>query len=122
MAYIAEGPEAVHDAKKQELRNIVAENMLKDPGALLLEESNVEEYATWIQTPQNWGGEYEIIELGKHYQMEVAVVNTKSLSILTYTPDDPTCRRCYLLYTGIFVFVFLCLSPFSYVAFVFLIF
>jgi len=61
----------------------------------------VQEYATWIMNPFNWGGEPEIVELTSHYKVEAAIVNCQSMRVEAYGQGQQNPRgRIYLLYTG----------------------
>ncbi|CAE8585738.1 unnamed protein product [Polarella glacialis] len=104
LAYLGEGGECGR-AKAQELREVCAQEALKDPDpatrALLLGFDSVELYATWIRNEFHWGGENEVLVLAKHYGLEVAVVCCESMQVLCYGSDHPGCTaRVYLLYTG----------------------
>lgn len=104
IAYVAEGKDATK-SKARELRDVCAEDALKDSDpltrALLLGFNSVDEYATWIRNEFHWGGENEVNVLAKHYGVEVAVVNCESLRVLCYGSDHPGCsHRVYILYTG----------------------
>ncbi|CAE8682546.1 unnamed protein product [Polarella glacialis] len=103
VAYLAESE--CDRGKARELREVCAQDALKDPNpatrALLLGFESVDAYATWIRDGLNWGGENEILALARHYSFEVAVVCCQSLRVLCYGSDLPGCKsRVYLLYTG----------------------
>lgn len=59
------------------------------------------DYQTWIQNQFNWGGENEIVILGRKFNMEVCVVSMESFSTLVYGQDiEDRTGRVYILYTG----------------------
>lgn len=104
LAYAVEGSEGGRK-RAQELREVCAEDALKDPDAatraLLLGHDSVEAYATWIRNEFHWGGENEVHVLAKHFGVEVAVVCCESLRVLCYGAEVPGCtERVHLLYTG----------------------
>jgi len=98
-------PGAARAASCRRLRELCAEEALADPDPAtrtLLLGMPVAEYADWIRDETHWGGENEVLALGRHFKVEVAVVSCESLSVLVYGTDEPKkpASRVYLLYTG----------------------
>ena len=58
------------------------------------------DYAAWIQKPDSWGGEIELIILAQKLQVEVSVINMTSQNIITYGTETASKGRVHLLYTG----------------------
>jgi hypothetical protein len=91
----------------QLLRAHVAATVLAQPDlyteALL--GSPPDDYARWIQSPHNYGGENEITILAQLKQVEVCVVMLTNGTLLPYAPahwlsDDASRDRVYIFFTG----------------------
>lgn len=59
------------------------------------------EYCSWITSPQNWGGEIELLILSQFYETQIAAFDIKSKRCFTYGKDKNYKDRVLLLYDGL---------------------
>jgi hypothetical protein len=62
-----------------------------------------QDYAAFIRSPHEYGGEVEILILADLKKVTICVVSLQSLTILTYKPeseDTKSLKRIYILYNG----------------------
>ncbi|XP_068674999.1 ubiquitin thioesterase OTU1-like isoform X1 [Montipora foliosa] len=86
-----------------ELRNLIAKCVSSDPqtyNAVFLGRSN-SDYCNWILDKEHWGGAIELSILSKHYQTEIAVVDTESGRIDRFGEGSGYSDCVYLVYDGI---------------------
>lgn len=84
------------------LRQVVATYVASEPekyNEAVLEMSN-EKYQKWILGENNWGGAIETEILSKHFNVEICVIDSHSLTITTFGDDQGYDKRIYLLYSG----------------------
>ena len=101
-AYLCEGIDgslALSGAARR-LRQVCASDVLADPDphlrAVLLGHDSVQAYSTWIVDETHWGGEPEILMLGQHFGVEVALVSAEcwGLVFLLYNFPFLCCSGC----------------------------
>lgn len=88
----------------QELREIVAATVISQPHVYVsgvLEGKSVEEYSTYIQRPNTWGGAVELAILSDYYEAEIAAVDVQTTNLYIYGQGKGYTRRAYLAYNGI---------------------
>ncbi|KAI3948829.1 hypothetical protein MKX01_022243 [Papaver californicum] len=92
-----------HDRNKAtELRQVIAQKVASDPAKYteaFLEASN-EEYCSWIQSSNTWGGAIELSILSEYYQKEIAAHHTDSVRCYVYGEDQQYTERVLLIYDG----------------------
>lgn len=84
-------------------RKMVADEILSDPATYTADilGKTVDEYVTWIQNPEKWGGEIEMNILSKRLKLEIAAVDVQTGKLYVYGEDRNFLDRIYLLYDGI---------------------
>lgn len=93
-------------------RQVIAGIVLSQPSYYTKEllEKPPEEYATWIMDKSSWGGEIELSILSTYLDIEIAVCDIMSTTLLLYKSVESsnqhadTCRnpyRIYVLYDGV---------------------
>jgi len=91
------GPQAT------ELRELVAGLVLS--GAAGFDAATLgrspDEYATWIQRPNSWGGAIELALLATQYETEIASIDVATGRIDIFGQERAYTKRVYLLYGGI---------------------
>lgn len=86
-----------------ELRKMIAQCVSSDPqtyNAVFLGQDN-SEYCKWILDKEHWGGAIELSILSKHYQTEIAVVDTESGRVDRFGEGCGYKSCVYLVYDGI---------------------
>ena len=88
-----------------ELREICALTILGDSEkySQVYLEKDPQDYASFIRSPSEYGGEVEILILAQLKQVIISVVSLQSLTILTYSPETDgvkSLKRIYILYNG----------------------
>lgn len=85
------------------LRCVVGDTVLSCPDQFpdVLLGKKREEYVTWIQNPQIWGGGIELAALAQHFATEIHVVDTQSLRIDKFGQDLNCSDKAYVIYDGI---------------------
>ncbi|EKV16747.1 OTU-like cysteine protease, putative [Penicillium digitatum] len=93
-----------------ELRSIIAgviqSNPLEYTAAILGKKPD--EYCTWIQNEDSWGGAIELKILSEYFNIEICSIDVQTLHIFQFNEGAPT--RCIVVYSGIHYDV-LALSP-----------
>lgn len=93
------------DFNPMQYRYIVAQTIRSNPEYYNTEflEKTPEDYVLWITNADKWGGEIEISILCQALRVQIAVVDIRSATILTYGEDLSVCaqRIVYLLYDGV---------------------
>jgi ubiquitin thioesterase OTU1 len=93
-----------------ELRSIVAGTIQSNPteytAAILGKKPD--EYCTWIQNEDSWGGAIELKILSEYFNIEICSIDVQTLNIFQFNEGAPT--RCIVVYSGIHYDV-LALSP-----------
>jgi len=93
-------------------REVIAGIVLSQPSYYTKEllEKSPDEYASWIMDKSSWGGEIELSILSKYLDIEIAVCDIMSVTLLLYKSIESssqyadTCRnpyRIYVLYDGV---------------------
>jgi ubiquitin thioesterase OTU1 len=84
-----------------ELRSIVAQVIQSDPEtyseAVLQKEPD--KYATWIQSPDSWGGYVDIKAISEYLSTEVVSIDVQSGLVTRYCEGAQ--HRCFVVYSGI---------------------
>ncbi|KAI3936737.1 hypothetical protein MKW92_050280 [Papaver armeniacum] len=92
-----------HDRNKAtELRQVIIQKVASDPTKYteaFLEVSN-EEYCSWIQNSNAWGGAIELSILSEYYQKEIAAYHTNNVRCYVYGEDQKYTERVLLIYDG----------------------
>jgi ubiquitin thioesterase OTU1 len=93
-----------------ELRSIIAGAIQSNPteytAAILGKKPD--EYCTWIQNEDSWGGAIELKILSEYFNIEICSIDVQTLNIFQFNEGAPT--RCIVVYSGIHYDV-LALSP-----------
>jgi ubiquitin thioesterase OTU1 len=93
-----------------ELRSIVAGAIQSNPteytAAMLGKKPD--EYCTWIQNEDSWGGAIELKILSEYFNIEICSIDVQTLNMFQFNEGAPT--RCIVVYSGIHYDV-LALSP-----------
>ncbi|KAJ5210328.1 Ovarian tumor otubain [Penicillium cf. griseofulvum] len=93
-----------------ELRSIVAGAIQSNPteytAAILGKKPD--EYCTWIQNEDSWGGAIELKILSEYFNIEICSIDVQTLNMFQFNEGAPT--RCIVVYSGIHYDV-LALSP-----------
>lgn len=93
-----------------ELRSIVATIIQSNPtdytAAILGKKPD--EYCTWIQNEDSWGGAIELKILSEYFNIEICSIDVQTLNLFQFNEGAPT--RCIVVYSGIHYDV-LALSP-----------
>lgn len=93
-----------------ELRSIVAAAIQSNPteytAAILGKKPD--EYCTWIQNEDSWGGAIELKILSEYFNTEICSIDVQTLNMFQFNEGAPT--RCIVVYSGIHYDV-LALSP-----------
>ncbi|CAG7997064.1 unnamed protein product [Penicillium salamii] len=93
-----------------ELRSIIAGAIQSNPGeytAAILGKKP-DEYCTWIQNEDSWGGAIELKILSEYFNIEICSIDVQTLNLFQFNEGAPT--RCIVVYSGIHYDV-LALSP-----------
>ncbi|KGO65435.1 Ovarian tumor, otubain [Penicillium italicum] len=93
-----------------ELRSIIAGAIQSNPSeytAAILGKKP-DEYCTWIQNEDSWGGAIELKILSEYFNIEICSIDVQTLHIFQFNEGAPT--RCIVVYSGIHYDV-LALSP-----------
>jgi len=101
VALQAEG--SFRNAAAQRLRAVCAETVLADGGSMFTEAilgRPPTEYAEWIRSPFNWGGEVELAILAKHFGVRIDVVGMQGGYVVEYDIPEGASEKIHLLYTG----------------------
>lgn len=83
-----------------ELRSIIAQNIQANPdtySAVVLDQQP-DDYCTWIQTEDAWGGAIELDILSKHFDVEISSIDVQTLRTDRFNEGRP--ERCILVYSG----------------------
>lgn len=92
------------DWKQMNLRGVVAETIRNSPEiytAEILDRPN-EEYCTWIQKPESWGGAIELGILSKHLDIRIVTYDIELGQSITFQDEAlPPSRFIILIYSGI---------------------
>ncbi|KAJ5780895.1 Ovarian tumor otubain [Penicillium paradoxum] len=93
-----------------ELRSIIAGAIQSNPteytAAILGKKPD--EYCTWIQNEDSWGGAIELKVLSEYFNIEICSIDVQTLNMFQFNEGAPT--RCIVVYSGIHYDV-LALSP-----------
>lgn len=93
-----------------ELRSIIAGVIHSNPteytAAILGKKPD--EYCTWIQNEDSWGGAIELKVLSEYFNIEICSIDVQTLNMFQFNEGAPT--RCIVVYSGIHYDV-LALSP-----------
>jgi ubiquitin thioesterase OTU1 len=93
-----------------ELRSIIAGTIQSNPteytAAILGKKPD--EYCTWIQNEDSWGGAIELKILSEYFNIEICSIDVQTLNMFQFNEGAPT--RCIVVYSGIHYDV-LALSP-----------
>lgn len=85
------------------MRQIIAQHVANDKEsyneAILGKPNN--DYCTWIQKPETWGGAIEVSILSNFYGIEIAVVDITNGIINRFGEDKNFGMRVFLLFDGI---------------------
>ncbi|CAG8133477.1 unnamed protein product [Penicillium olsonii] len=95
-----------------ELRSIIAGAIQSNPeeySAAILGKKP-DEYCTWIQNEDSWGGAIELKILSEYFNIEICSIDVQTLNLFQFNEGAPT--RCIVVYSGIHYDV-LALSPSS---------
>lgn len=86
-----------------ELRNLIAQCVSGDPQTYnpVFLGGNNSDYCNWILDREHWGGAIELSILSKHYQAEIAVVDTESGRVDRFGEGSGYSNCVYLVYDGI---------------------
>ncbi|KAI9052533.1 hypothetical protein LZ554_003876 [Drepanopeziza brunnea f. sp. 'monogermtubi'] len=89
------------DLSMLELRSIVATAIQGDRETYskVVLEQEPDEYCTWIQTPDAWGGAIEMGILANYFGVEICSIDVQSLRIDKF--NEGAENRCILVYSGI---------------------
>ncbi|KAJ9487443.1 hypothetical protein VN97_g5852 [Penicillium thymicola] len=93
-----------------ELRSIIAGTIQSNPAeytAAILGKKP-DEYCTWIQNEDSWGGAIELKILSEYFNIEICSIDVQTLNMFQFNEGAPT--RCIVVYSGIHYDV-LALSP-----------
>ncbi|KAJ5472483.1 hypothetical protein N7530_006484 [Penicillium desertorum] len=93
-----------------ELRSIIAGAIQSNPSeytAAILGKKP-DEYCTWIQNEDSWGGAIELKILSEYFNIEICSIDVQTLNMFQFNEGAPT--RCIVVYSGIHYDV-LALSP-----------
>ena len=93
-----------------ELRSIVAGAIQSNPSeytAAILGKKP-DEYCTWIQNEDSWGGAIELKILSEYFNIEICSIDVQTLHMFQFNEGAPT--RCIVVYSGIHYDV-IALSP-----------
>mmetsp|Transcript_12669 Transcript_12669/g.28451 ORF Transcript_12669/g.28451 Transcript_12669/m.28451 type:complete len:314 (-) Transcript_12669:42-983(-) len=106
VAYLLRGESAPEAKSPQELRNIVAKQILADPerwDVITQVEANkaYREYSEWISQSTSWGGSVDLMVLAEELGVQLSAVDIKTLRTENYPYEGPYKHRAYLLYDGI---------------------
>ncbi|KAJ6622856.1 Ubiquitin thioesterase OTU1 [Pseudolycoriella hygida] len=85
------------------MRQIIAQHVANDKESYneaILGKPN-QDYCTWIQKPETWGGAIEVSILSNFYGLEIAVVDITNGIINRFGEDKNFGTRVYLLFDGI---------------------
>jgi len=85
------------------MRQIIAQHVANDKESYneaILGKPN-EDYCTWIQKPETWGGAIEVSILSNFYGIEIAVVDITNGIINRFGEDKNFGMRVFLLFDGI---------------------
>ena len=84
-----------------ELRSIIAQNIQakQDTYSAAVLDQQPDDYCSWIQTEDAWGGAIELDILSKHFNVEIASIDVQTLRIDRFNEGSP--ERCILVYSGI---------------------
>ncbi|GIL92406.1 hypothetical protein Vretimale_6476 [Volvox reticuliferus] len=89
--------------KADDLRKVVAQVVASDPvtfnDSFLGKEVN--EYCSWIQQKNNWGGAIELFILAQHYGREIAAFDIQTKRCDVYGQDKGYEDRALLIYDGL---------------------
>ncbi|XP_062842607.1 ubiquitin thioesterase OTU1 [Trichomycterus rosablanca] len=100
--YVVEG--GVYNAAcAPDMRQLIGQIVASDPTAYseaVLGKTN-EDYCTWIQRSDTWGGAIELSILSKFYQCEICVVDTQTVRVDRFGEDAGYNKRVLLIYDGI---------------------
>ncbi|GAB4820059.1 hypothetical protein N2152v2_007105 [Parachlorella kessleri] len=90
-------------AKAPALRRLIAQQVAADPfewnEAVLGKPAD--EYCSWIQQPDKWGGAIELSILSKHYQREIAAFDIQTKRVDIYGQDGGYAERALVIYDGL---------------------
>ncbi|KAG8201304.1 hypothetical protein JTE90_016786 [Oedothorax gibbosus] len=85
------------------MRQIIATAVQNNPdkyNSAFLGKENLE-YCAWILDSNHWGGAIELSILSEHYKVQIAAVDTVSLSMHCFGEDGNYTQRIFLIYDGI---------------------
>lgn len=85
------------------MRQIIAQHVANDKESYneaILGKPN-DDYCTWIQKPETWGGAIEVSILSNFYGIEIAVVDITNGIINRFGEDKNFGMRVFLLFDGI---------------------
>ncbi|KAJ5358093.1 Ovarian tumor otubain [Penicillium brevicompactum] len=93
-----------------ELRSIIAGAIQSNPGeySAAILGKKPDEYCTWIQNEDSWGGAIELKILSEYFNIEICSIDVQTLNLFQFNEGAPT--RCIVVYSGIHYDV-LALSP-----------
>ncbi|KAL9441586.1 hypothetical protein AB3S75_020144 [Citrus x aurantiifolia] len=104
-----------HDKNKApELRQVIAATVASDPvkySEAFLGKSN-QEYCSWIQDPEKWGGAIELSILADYYGREIAAYDIQTTRCDLYGQEKKYSERVMLIYDGLH-YDALAISPFE---------
>jgi ubiquitin thioesterase OTU1 len=84
-----------------ELRSIVAQVIQSDPETYseAVLQKKPDRYATWIQSPDSWGGYVDIKAIAEYLGTEVVSIDVQSGLVTRYCEGAQ--HRCFVVYSGI---------------------
>lgn len=85
------------------LRNVVSAYIESDPDTYnetLLGKSN-QEYVTWIEQENSWGGGIELSILSKYYQTMIGAVSIQTARVDIFGQEEGYMKIIYVIYDGI---------------------
>ncbi|KAL9444466.1 hypothetical protein AB3S75_017623 [Citrus x aurantiifolia] len=89
--------------KAPELRQVIAATVASDPvkySEAFLGKSN-QEYCSWIQDPEKWGGAIELSILADYYGREIAAYDIQTTRCDLYGQEKKYSERVMLIYDGL---------------------
>tara|TARA_B100002051_G_C16523316_1_gene528878 strand:+ start:114 stop:731 length:618 start_codon:yes stop_codon:yes gene_type:complete len=96
-------PKEFNELTKYKYRQIIAEAIINNKSkynAVFLGRS-IDDYLSFIQNPDNWGGEIELKIFSDVYKIEIVNIQVETLKMFTYGSGEGYSNRIYVLYTGI---------------------
>ncbi|GMH35786.1 hypothetical protein BSKO_03654 [Bryopsis sp. KO-2023] len=89
--------------KGLDLRKVISDAVLADPFSYseAVLGKPPWEYCEWINNPQHWGGEIELIVLSQYYKRQIAAFDIKTTKCFIYGEDKGYAERVMLLYDGL---------------------